>query len=92
MSTPLSAPSRTPSKTSAGLALSLTNVVKKFDNREVIKDLDLHIQSGDFIAIVGHSGCGKSTLLYILSTMDTEYDGTLQIHGELITGQTQNRQ
>ena len=63
MSTPLSAPlsasSRTPLKTSAGLALSLTNVVKKFDNREVIKNLDLHIQSGDFIAIVGHSGCGK---------------------------------
>ena len=77
LSAPLSAPSRTPLKTSAGLALSLTNVVKKFDNREVIKDLDLHIQSGDFIAIVGHSGCGKSTLLRLLAQLETASSGEL---------------
>lgn len=81
MSTPLSAPlsasSRMPLKTSAGLALSLTNVVKKFDNREVIKNLDLHIQSGDFIAIVGHSGCGKSTLLRLLAQLETASSGEL---------------
>ena len=77
LSAPLSAPSRTPLKTSAGLALSLTNVVKKFDNREVIKNLDLHIQSGDFIAIVGHSGCGKSTLLRLLAQLETASSGEL---------------
>lgn len=36
---------------------------------------------------MGKSGCGKSTLLYVLSTMDTDYDGELYLNGELITGQ-----
>jgi lipoprotein-releasing system ATP-binding protein len=35
----------------------------------------------------GRSGCGKSTLLYLLSTMDTDYEGQLLIHNELVTGQ-----
>lgn len=62
---------------SAGLALSLKNVVKKFDNREVIKNLDLQVQSGDFIAIVGRSGCGKSTLLRLLAQLETASSGEL---------------
>jgi lipoprotein-releasing system ATP-binding protein len=36
--------------------------------------------------VIGKSGCGKSTLLYILSTMDTDYEGSLYIDGDLITG------
>jgi lipoprotein-releasing system ATP-binding protein len=39
---------------------------------------------------VGKSGCGKSTLLYVLSTMDTDYEGTLEMNGEILTGKTQN--
>ena len=40
---------------------------------------------------MGRSGCGKSTLLYILSTMDTEYNGELYIDNELMTGKKPNR-
>jgi lipoprotein-releasing system ATP-binding protein len=54
---------------------------------QVIKEIDLSINHGEFVSIVGKSGCGKSTLLYLLSTMDTEYDGQLYIHNELTTGQ-----
>ena len=53
----------------------------------VLKNISLRINEGEFISIVGRSGCGKSTLLYILSTMDTDYQGDLLINGELLTNQ-----
>lgn len=53
---------------------------------QVLKEIDMSINHGEFVSIVGKSGCGKSTLLYLLSTMDTDYEGELFIHEELITG------
>lgn len=53
---------------------------------QVLKEIDMTIDHGEFVSIVGKSGCGKSTLLYLLSTMDTDYEGELYIHEELITG------
>ena len=55
---------------------------------KVINDIDLSINHGEFVSIVGKSGCGKSTLLYLLSTMDTDYEGQLLINDQLITGKT----
>src|SRR5262245_24599831 len=49
---------------------------------QVLKDINFSINSGEFVSIIGKSGCGKSTLLYILSTMDTDYEGDLIIDGE----------
>ena len=43
----------------------------------VLKDITFSIDKGEFVSIMGKSGCGKSTLLYILSTMDTDYEGKL---------------
>lgn len=51
---------------------------------KILKDINLTINEGDFISIIGKSGCGKSTLLYILSTMDTDYEGDLIIDGQLM--------
>lgn len=48
---------------------------------QVLKEISFTIQKGDFVSITGKSGCGKSTLLYILSTMDTDYEGDLLIDG-----------
>jgi lipoprotein-releasing system ATP-binding protein len=53
---------------------------------QVLKEIDMSVNHGEFVSIVGKSGCGKSTLLYLLSTMDTDYEGELYIHEELITG------
>jgi lipoprotein-releasing system ATP-binding protein len=53
---------------------------------QVLKEINMSIDHGEFVSIVGKSGCGKSTLLYLLSTMDTDYEGQLFIHEELITG------
>jgi lipoprotein-releasing system ATP-binding protein len=49
---------------------------------QVIEDLSFSINKGEFVSLTGKSGCGKSTLLYVLSTMDTDYEGTLLIDGE----------
>ncbi|CAM4260543.1 ABC transporter ATP-binding protein [Flavobacterium terrigena] len=49
---------------------------------KVLKDISFEILKGEFISVIGKSGCGKSTLLYILSTMDTDYEGALWIEGE----------
>ena len=53
-----------------------------------LSDINLQIHESEFVSIVGKSGCGKSTLLYILSTMDTEYDGELLINGEILKGKS----
>ena len=46
---------------------------------KVLTDINFSIAKGEFVALTGKSGCGKSTLLYILSTMDTDYEGELLI-------------
>src|SRR5688572_19224958 len=57
---------------------------------QVLKEIDLTVNRGEFVSLVGKSGCGKSTLMYVLSTMDTDYQGELEIAGERLTGKHQN--
>lgn len=49
---------------------------------QVLTNLNFAIEKGTFVSVVGKSGCGKSTLLYILSTMDTDYEGEIILDGE----------
>jgi lipoprotein-releasing system ATP-binding protein len=53
---------------------------------QVLKDISLSVRKGEFITIIGKSGCGKSSLLYLLSTLDTDYTGSLAINGSRVTG------
>jgi lipoprotein-releasing system ATP-binding protein len=48
----------------------------------VLTNISFSINKGEFVSVTGNSGCGKSTLLYILSTMDTDYEGELLIDNE----------
>jgi lipoprotein-releasing system ATP-binding protein len=63
---------------------------KKPEEFQVLKDICFGIEAGEFVSIMGKSGCGKSTLLYILSTMDTDYEGELYLNNVLITGQNRD--
>ena len=65
--------------------LEAKNINKYFHDPVTVKvltDINFSVNKGDFVAVTGKSGCGKSTLLYILSTMDTDYEGELLIDGE----------
>lgn len=55
---------------------------------KVLSDINMSINEGEFVSIVGKSGCGKSTLLYILSTMDTDFEGELTINNVNLTSKT----
>ncbi|WP_184256340.1 ATP-binding cassette domain-containing protein [Rhodopseudomonas rhenobacensis] len=55
---------------SRGLSLTIRGLRKSFGDNEVLRDIDLHIPSGQFVAIVGRSGCGKSTLLRLIAGLD----------------------
>jgi lipoprotein-releasing system ATP-binding protein len=70
-------------------SLEAKSIVKHFYDPvkvQVLKSIDLQVKRGEFVAITGKSGCGKSTLLYILSTMDTSYEGHLHIDDQLMSG------
>lgn len=58
---------------------------------QVLKDINLQIQQGEFVSISGKSGCGKSTLLYVLSTMDSDFEGELFIDGIEMKGKTEKQ-
>jgi len=65
-------------------ALSIRALSKRYANLEVLKGIDLDIESGEFTVLVGPSGCGKSTLLNIVAGLDKASAGTIEIGGRVV--------
>ena len=65
-------------------ALSIRALSKRYANLEVLKGIDLDIESGEFTVLVGPSGCGKSTLLNIVAGLDQASAGTIEIGGRVV--------
>ena len=65
--------------------IEVRNVSRAFNNgkqvTEVLKDINLTVDEGDFVSIMGPSGSGKSTLLYLLGGLDTPTTGSVSING-----------
>lgn len=67
------------------VVLEAKGITKYFHDPVTVKILDkvsFQLEQCEFVSVIGRSGCGKSTLLYILSTMDTDYEGDLLIDGQ----------
>ncbi len=66
------------------IILEARHVSKSFHDPvtvQVLKDISFQVNKSEFVSVTGSSGCGKSTLLYVLSTMDTDYEGEVLIDG-----------
>ncbi|WP_370646061.1 ATP-binding cassette domain-containing protein [Pseudacidovorax sp. NFM-22] len=70
----------------AGVALDAQGLGKRYGEREVLHQLQLHVAPGEFVAIVGRSGCGKSTLLRLVAGLESLSSGQLGIDGRPIRG------
>ncbi|MGB1364110.1 MAG: ABC transporter ATP-binding protein [Flavobacteriales bacterium] len=70
--------------------IQATNIVKSYGPLEVLRGLDLSVESGEVVAIVGASGAGKSTLLQILGTLDVPNQGELHIDCTPVHGMSRN--
>ena len=70
--------------------LKLSNISKAFDNKEVLRKLDLQVNMGDFVAVVGRSGCGKSTLLRIIAGLEQISSGNLTVNGQELNGRNKS--
>jgi sulfonate transport system ATP-binding protein len=66
---------------SGGASLDLSGVGKSFGDRQVLQAIDLHVEAGQFVSLIGPSGVGKSTLLRILAGLDEPTQGRLVIDG-----------
>ena len=60
-------------------ALTLSNVGKSFGSVEVLKDINLTVEDGEFVVFVGPSGCGKSTLLRVIAGLEDATTGQVMI-------------
>ena len=62
--------------------LSIKNLIKKYKNKSVLKNLNLELNSGEILGLLGPNGCGKTTLMKILSTTNSYNSGEIVINGE----------
>jgi spermidine/putrescine transport system ATP-binding protein len=65
--------------------IELKNIKKQYNNRVIIKDLDLNIYEGEFLTLLGSSGCGKTTILRMISGMEDVTSGSIFMNGKDIT-------
>lgn len=71
--------------------LKATTITKKFGPLTVLKGVDISIEKGEMVSIVGSSGAGKSTLLHILGTLDSPDSGNITIDGQLLSSLTSSQ-
>ena len=71
--------------------IDIKNITKSFGSLQVLKGIDLHIDRGEVVSIVGPSGAGKTTLLQIIGTLDRPDSGTVCVDGIDVTSLSQKK-
>ena len=69
-----------------GVRLELQHVGKRYGSRQVLSHIDLQVEPGEFIAVVGRSGCGKSTLLRLVAGLEQSWSGSVLLDGSAQSG------
>ena len=62
----------------------LNGIVKSYGKEVVVKNLDLTVQTGEFLTILGPSGCGKTTTLRMIAGLENPERGTIQLNNPII--------
>ena len=70
--------------------IRVKDIHKSFGSLEVLKGVDLEIQKGEIVSIIGKSGAGKTTLLQIIGTLDKANSGKVEINGVDVSGLSEN--
>lgn len=73
------------SNNSKGFKIEIKNLNKQFGVTKVLKNINLTIEKGEFVAIVGRSGCGKSTLLRLIANLETPTNGNIALEDNSVT-------
>ena len=76
---------------SKAIMIDIKNITKSFGSLQVLKGIDLHIDKGEVVSIVGPSGAGKTTLLQIIGTLDRPDTGSIQINHADVTRLSQKQ-
>ncbi len=71
--------------------IEIVNLTKRFGNLEVLKGVNLKVEKGEVISIVGPSGAGKTTLLQLIGTLDRPNNGSIRFNGEELTKMSEKR-
>lgn len=66
--------------------VAIENVSKAYGSTVVLEDVNLAVQEGEFICVIGHSGCGKTTLLNMVSGFNEPTSGSVLVHGKPVEG------
>lgn len=78
-----------------GNIVEIKHLTKNFIDKEktvkALDDINLEIEEGSFVSIIGGSGCGKSTMLRIIGGLETEYDGEVIVDGERVTAPSRDK-
>ncbi len=73
-------------ESSRGVSLILKGLTKRYGDREVLRQAQLTIEPGQFVAIVGRSGCGKSTLLRLVAGLENASSGRIEVNDKPLDG------
>ncbi len=71
--------------------IEVKNITKSYGQLKVLKGIDLTVDKGEIVSIVGASGAGKTTLLQIIGTLDKADSGSVAVNGQKVTGWSDNR-